>query len=97
MVPLPDEVLVIHSALDDQQASCYERLLEELTLEHFHEVLYPNIRFLFLLVGLGRRLATGCLLSLHLQKLLLLLEAYLVALLEGELRVLAVDALGVYG
>ena len=97
MVPLPDEVLVIHTALDDQQASCYERLLEELALEHFHEVLYPYIRFLFLLAGLDRRLAAGCLLCLHLQKLLLLLEAYLVAFLEGELRVLAVDALGVDG
>ena len=94
---MSDEVLVIHTALDDQQASCYERLLEKLALEHFHEVLYPYIRFLFLLARLDRRLATGCLLCLHLKKLLLLLEAYFVALLEGELRVLAVDALSVDG
>ena len=66
-------------------------------MEHFDEVLYPYIRFLFLLGGLHRRLAAGRLLRLHLQKLLLLLEANLIALLEGELRVLAVDALGVDG
>jgi len=96
LVALSHEVLVVHAALNDEQTGGYERLFEKLALEHLDQVLDADIRFLFAAWGLDHRLTTGCLLLLQRKQLLLLLDAHLVALFEGELRVLAVDALRIY-
>lgn len=97
LVPLPHEVLVVHATLNDEQASCYERLFEKLALEHLDEVFDPNIRFLLTGWWLHCRLPTRCLLLLQGEHLLLLLDSYLVALFQGELGVFTVDALRIYG
>lgn len=97
MVSLSYKVLVIHAPLDDQQTCRYERLLKELALEHFDEVLDSNVWFLLAGRGLRRCLPVRCLLLLQGKHLLLLLDAHLVALFQGELRILAVDALRIYG
>lgn len=79
LVTLSDEIFIIHASLYNQKTSCYERLFEELALEHFHEMFDADIRFLFICGRLYRWLATCRLLLLQSEKLLLLLDADLVA------------------
>ena len=100
------EDLVVHAALNDEERGGDEGLLEELSLEHFDQVLdaqfLSQLRILtghHLLLESQVRLRQSALLlrgmQLRLDLRLLLEQADLGALLECELAVLAVDALGV--
>ena len=66
-------------------------------MEHFHEMFDADIRFLFIMGRLDGWVTACCLLLLQSKELLLLLDAYLIALFQGELRVLAVNTLCIYG
>ena len=88
VLPL-DKHFVVHSPLDDQQRRRYERFLKQLGLEHFDQMLNPELLRLLCKL-LGCQLLVAVLLCL-----LLLKEPHLRRLFQRELRVLAVDALDV--
>jgi hypothetical protein len=102
LVALTNKIFIVHTSLDDQETSRYKRFFEKLALEHLDKVFDADIGFLFNRVGNLRQIhAAGCVdtlqlrLCLLLKGLLLLQESNLVAFLESELRVLAVNALAV--
>lgn len=90
---MSNEVLVVHSSLNDQQTCRYKRFLEELALEHFDQMLDPDIWFLLIWIVLG---CVRVLLLLQ-SELLLLEKPHFVTLFQRKLRILTIDALCVDG